>query len=448
MTITRASLLTYALVSAVLAGALALIAAGPVTGIAAVGFVLVVVALVVGGPENIGFGFLGLAFFTAPFYKGTLATLTPATPTDFLLAVAVVLLVPRLLVGGIRLAPPYVLGIALVLTTGVIASAASANPTTSLLTLALWLVCLAVVPLVLSSLQLSTVAIDRLAWAFVGGHMLSIAVALVSGPVTGSSRYQGLTQHPNAFAQSGVLSFALLLHLLTRARGRGRWLVYAAMTASLVSVYISGSRAGTVTVAVLVLLVPVVERSALVGYLLSFAGVGVGIAMDWLVRSGRAGGSLERLVGDASSTGSDQIRSQTLSDGLERLGRHPLLGNGLLDLDLIHNNYVEVAVAIGVIGFVGFVLVIWSVGRGLLGRSDLRRLCYPAAAYAVFGATIPALNDRSIWMAIALGVAAFRGFAEPTDARPASEAEHEPERLAPAGRVGPAASAPLPARSR
>lgn len=447
MTATRSGLLAYALASVVLAAAAVLVAAGPLTGVLAVAIVLVVVALVVAGPERVGFGFLGLAFLTAPFFKGSLSNLTPATPTDLFLLVAVTLLLPRLLVGRSRLAPPYVIGVALVLTTGVIASAASAAPGHSLVTLVLWLVSMAAVPLVVSSLHLSTVAIDRFAWVFVGGHMVSLAAALISGPVGGGNRYEGLTQHPNAFAQSGVLSFALLLHLLTRAHGRGRWLAYGAMTACLLTVYISGSRAGTVTIAVLVLLVPVVERSALVGYLLAFAGVGVGIALDRLVRSGHAGGSLARLVGDASSTGSDEIRTHTLSDGLMRFRQHPLLGNGFLDLDPIHNNYVEVAVGIGVIGLVGFLLVLWSLGRGLLGGSELRRLCYPVVAYAVFGATIPALNDRSIWMAVALSVAAFRGFAEPTDLRPTPAPDDLGRRVA-TGRRLAVTDAPLRARSR
>lgn len=392
-----------------LIGLLSLVVTGPTGAILALGVAGFVVAVAGLGPERVGLGLLGAAFVTAPFYKGLGSG--HSTPTDLLLALAVVLLFPRLLLGRSRLAPPYVLGVTVVALTGTAASLASAQPVISLLVLVQWMICLVVLPRILISLHLSLTSIDRLAWAFVAGHMVSTAYALVKGPVGDGGRYLGLTQHPNAFAQSGLLAFGLLLHLITRTERR--WIAWAALGVSLLSIYLSGSRGGTVAVALLILMIPVIERSALVTYFLAFAGVGALLALQQLVGVGDAGGSISRLTGSGSASASDTIRSQNLGEGLHRFHAHPILGNGLLDLFWIHNNYVEVAVAVGVIGLIAYLVVIWSLGRGLLGRSELRRLCYPVAGYAVFGATIPSLTDRSIWMAVSLSVAVFHGFREP-----------------------------------
>lgn len=388
-----------------------LVLAGPTAGLVAVGIAVVATAVAVLGPERVGFGFLGLAFVTAPFYKGLVPGDAAATPTDLLLVVAVVLLLPRIVIGRNRLAPPYVIGIAMVGITGALASAASVAPVYSLLTLAQWVICIAVLPIILMALNLDRVAIDRLAWAFVIGQVVSTAYALAVGPVGDGGRYDGLTQHPNAFAQSGMLAFALLLHLV-RTVSRP-WIAWTAMAVCLMSVYLSGSRGATLAIAVLVLLIPVVERSAAVTYLIAVVGVGGMLLLQQVVNHGGGGGSISRLTGGGSASGSNNIRIQTLHEGFDRFLQHPILGSGLIDLFWIHNNYLEVAVGIGVIGLVGYLVVIGSLARGLIGRSDARRLCYPVLGYAAFGATIPSLTDRSVWLAVALSVAVFHGFTEP-----------------------------------
>jgi len=403
----------YAGAMGLLAALVLLVVSGPLTGVVAVGLSAFLLAIACFGPERVGFAMLGLTFFTAPFYKGLESSVGTSAVANLLFIGAVVLLFPRMLKGRTHAAAPFFVGFLLITVTGVAASAISVDPAQSLIALVQWLLFIGALPLVMVSLGLRATVVNRLAWMFVIGHMVSILYGLAMGPVGDGGRYDGLTQHPNAFAQSGLITFALLLHLLVASRHR--WIVYGAMVASLMSIYLSGSRGGTAAVACIILLIPVVERSAFVGYALAFAGTIAFVAVQELAIRSSAGGSFARLLGGGSSAGSDAIRSQSLHDAFVRFGHHPLLGNGLLDLFWIHNNYVEVAVSIGSLGLIGFLVLLFSFGRGLFGRSELRRLCYPVAAYAVFGATIPSLTDRSIWLAISLSFALFRGFWVPPE---------------------------------
>jgi hypothetical protein len=52
-------------------------------------------------------------------------------------------------------------------------------------------------------------------------------------------------------------------------------------------------------------------------------------------------------------------------------------------------------------------MVLYAFARPILGRGELRRLCYPVWGYIGFGATVPSLYDRSIWTVVALSVVAM-----------------------------------------
>jgi hypothetical protein len=374
---------------------------GLTAGIVAVGLVVVAVALVCLGPERLGVTFLAFAFGTAPMYKGLAPAGSAVTPTDLCLVVGFALLLPRLLGNSFQLPARYVVAVLVIFGTGVIGSLVSTSPAASLLALGFWLATVFVLPTGVHMWRPSRREVEGMAWAFVAGHMVSTFAGMALGHVF-DGRLYGLTNHPNYFAESAVITFGLLLHLLATSRHKA--LAWAAMAVTVYSVYASGSRAGTLALAAVVAVIPVVERSAIKAYLLSLLGAtaAVVLSLQWSTVAGS--GSLARLTGQGTAAGSDQERTQGLVAGLHRFLDHPLTGSGLVDLFAVHNNYLEAAIGIGALGLVAFLVVLVTLGKPLLGDHELRRLSYTVVGYAVFGATTPALYDRTYWVAMSLSI--------------------------------------------
>lgn len=368
------------------------------------GLVLLIALL---GAERVGILALMGAMGTAPFYKGLVPADVQATPTDGLFVLGFALLLPRLLRGRLRLPLPYTIGVSGLAICGLISSAASADPLTSLISLVLWMAVMAGLPIALRLLEPSSNLIDLLAWSYVGGHLANSAYAVVKGPVI-DGRYQGLAFHPNFFAEAGLMSGALLLYLFhRRSDWRYRVLVLGAGAVCAASIMFSGSRAATVVAAVLVLMIPIVERSAVMGFFYALLGALALAFLPLAISLSGPDSSLARLAGSGSSSGSDTERLDGLEKGVERFLDHPVIGSGFLELFDIHNNLLEVAVAVGVLGLAAYFGVLYAFCRPLFGTGTYRRLCYTGWAAIGFGATIPSLYDRSIWAAMALSAVAF-----------------------------------------
>ena len=378
----------------------------------AIGAAAFVAILSVLGAERTGILFLVGAYFTAPFYKGLAPNPeAPVTTTDALLAVGLFLLLPRLLRGRVRLPLLYIGGVSVVFCAGLISSALSSAPVISFLALAFWMVVMVAIPVSFALWKPSGRTIDLLAAAFIAGQMFSLAVGAALGK-SAEGRQFGLSTHPNYLAQGGMLSIALLLYLGHRYWRRSWTYTLAILTAGAVcaaSVQLSGSRAATVVVAVLVLMVPVVERSALMGFAMAIVGALGLVTFSLLVELAAPGSALARLGGDTSTTFANSARDVGREAGLDRFAAHPLTGDGLIDLFDIHNNFIEVAVAVGFFGLVGYLLVMASFAHPLFGHSEYRRLAYTTWGYIGFGATVPSLYDRSIWLAVGLSVVAMIG---------------------------------------
>jgi hypothetical protein len=387
--------------------------------IVAPALVIIVVAIVSLGSERVGVGFLGLAFATAPMYKGLAPAGTVATPTDVCLVVGFSLLLPRLLSHRFTLPVSYVAPIAVITAAGFIGSMVSTTPTSSLLALGFWLATLFALPAGVHLWRPSRGEIQAMVWAFVIGHLISTLAGLALGH-TSDGRLYGLTNHPNYFAESGVIAFGLLLHLL--ATSAHRVLVWVALVVTVYSVYLSGSRAGTLALATLIAIIPLVERSAFKAYLIALVGAvgAIVLSLEWSVVAGS--GSLARLTGKGSAEGSDFERSRGLSTGWHRFLDHPLTGSGLVDLFDVHNNYLEAAIGVGVFGLIAFLVVLWTLGKPLFGQQHLRRLCYTVAGYAVFGATTPALYDRTYWVAMSLSIVVVASHSSSSQTSPPSPA--------------------------
>jgi O-antigen ligase len=236
-------------------------------------------------------------------------------------------------------------------------------------------------------------------------------------------RQAGFSTHPNYFAQAGMLSLALLIYLAYRHRGRLMLLIIPATIACGASVILSGSRAATVVVAVLVVMIPIVERSAVTGFLLAVLAALAFLLLPIVAGFTGPGSSIARLAeGNTSAQFSNTERSLGIGEGVDRFFTHPFTGTGLTELYEIHNNFLEVAVAIGIFGLAGYLIVLYTFARPLFSTGEYRRLAYGVWGYIGFGATVPSLYDRSIWAVVALSVVAM--------------IEHERRRLAPAS-AGP-----------
>ena len=377
----------------------------------AVGAAVMITMLAVLGAERMGLLLLVGAFFTAPFYKGVAvpSTGSPVTATDLLFLMAFSLLLPTLMKGRLQLPTLYFIGVAVVFAAGLIASAASIEPTPSLIALTLWMMVMLGLPVGMGLLGPSGRLIDLMVAAFVAGHIFSMGYGIARGYV-GQGRHYGLASHPNYFAESGMLALALLIYLGYRYRDRWMLLIVPAAGICGVSVIMSGSRAATVVVAVLVLMVPVVERSAITGFLLAILAALAFFVLPIIAGFTGTGSSIARLAGDDDISGrySNQARSLHLEDGWDRFLQSPFLGSGLIERFLfeVHNNFLEVAIAIGIFGLAGYLMVLYSFARPLFSLGEYRRLCYGAWAYIGFGATVPGIYDRTIWSVMALSAVA------------------------------------------
>lgn len=414
---------------------LVVLASSPLGMMLALGFAVLAVALVVLGPERMGWLSLGLAFFSAPMDRGPLGASTPVILADLFFLMALVLLLPRLLLGSSRLATPLVLGPLVIFFTGMLASITSSeNPLVSLRTLTVLTFCMLFIPFVIAVLEPGRAAIRRLAWCFIAGQAISTVYSLAQDPTT-AIRHQGLSHHPNSFAEAGLLAFALLLYLIpTAARRRP---AYAMLALMLLSVYVSGSRGAIIGVALLLMAVPFIERSTPAGGVMLGVGVVGLVALALVADKVSSESALGRILGGDTSSASDDVRSDALSEGVRRFFEHPLIGTGLDDLGVVHNLPLEIAVGCGVFGLVGYLAMIWALARPIFSSSEHRRIAHTTLAFSLFVLTAPALVDRMGWMVIGLGAAIFRGFRDPIrplDGDPEPEPEPQQEPAGPPGR--------------
>ncbi|WP_281370669.1 O-antigen ligase family protein [Nocardioides stalactiti] len=186
---------------------------------------------------------------------------------------------------------------------------------------------------------------------------------------------------------------------------------------SLLSVTMSGSRAAIVVLVVVILLVPIVERSAMIGFAFAIcAALGV-VALPFIVDISGEESAIGRLAGSGTATASDEVRNEAFDYGLERLGSSPIFGTGFSDVEQIHNVFLEAAVAIGVLGLVSYLIVLFALARPLFTQHPMRRLTYMIWVFIGVAPTFPGLWDRTVW--VPASVAALAMIAPRTTNAPA-----------------------------
>jgi hypothetical protein len=378
-----------------------------VLGIGAIGGL---VALLTFGLERVAIGTLLVAFATAPMYRG-LEGITGgvSTPTDLVLVLAVGLLLPVVITRQLELPTLYVVGLLMVALFGLVACVFADQPGGALFGLIRWTFFLGLVPILIAWWRPSAETVSLLLWAYVGGHVLSTLDAGIEGPSVGN-RYQGLTHHTNAFGMAGLTSIAILLYLGARHRSTlARVAALSAGAVSAVSIVLSGSRAALAVAVVLVLLVPIVERTAVSSLVLVMGVLAGAVALPLLLHSGDGGSALGRLAGDPTATVADSARSTALNLGLERFWQSPVIGSGLVDVEYYHNVFLEAAIGAGLGGLVGYLLALYALVRPLLTDHVFRRLGYLPLAFIGMAPALPGIWDETMWVPISLSVLATLG---------------------------------------
>ncbi len=401
--------LTIVVGYAVLTAALVALAAtqglvGVAAGVLIAAFIVLLAVL--GSLRTATLALMG-AFATAPMYKGLAPAGAQVTPTDVLFVIGFALLLPHVINRRVSMPVSYVFGVSGIAIFGAIASTLSEESFLSFFALVLWLVVLVPLPIAFALWMPSDRIIELLCWSYVAGHMVSWVGGMARGGVTTDGRYFGLTTHPNYFGQAAIMSIGLLLYLLFRYKTPLlRLAVLGAIGLCGVTILLSGSRGATAVAAVLVLMIPIVERSAITGFIFAIVGAIFLAALPLVVEVGSGTSAIDRILGQGSASGSNQARTDGLQSGVDRFWDSPLFGDGLIDLFDIHNNFLEVVVGIGLFGLVAYLLVLYAFARPLLGDSPYRRLCYAAWIYIGWGAIVPSLYDRGVWAPIALSVVA------------------------------------------
>lgn len=380
--------------------------------------------LLVAGPERMATVAWGATAFAAPLSG---VRVRGAALSDVFLVAAVALTLPSYATGRRRAPLPVrsevFLGLAAIVCGGVLGTFFATRPAAGLAEMARFVVAAAG--------SVAAVAVwaprpARTRWfcgLWLAGAVFNACWAIAVGPV-GALRPEGLSTHPNHLGLVCMLGAAVALGLLLAERRALRTAAAAALAPLLLALLQSGSRAAVVGLAVTVPVFAVLTRRARVALRLLAVGAVLGAAVlaGWVHLPEQSG--VARLVGGgASAVESDAERAEHLSRSLDRLERHPLTGVGFESAKEAHNIYVQIAVAAGPLGVLGFALVARSVLRN---RSEVRA-AGPAAGdrallaglvagytgYLVAGAFQNLLWDRYLWLyaaaALVLGASLAAG---------------------------------------
>lgn len=408
------------LAALVLLALVVLSSTGSLAALASLVIAVGLLAFIALGPDRLGTVLMVVAIFFGPMSSvRPVASVSVVTASDVFLAGGITLLLPTLLRKRLRLPFTYQLGALLLLFSGVVSSLLTDNPVVSLRYVVQLLIAMFVLPTLLGWWNPQGRLLRALAWAYVLGQTVSVVVAVGQN----TSRAQGLTTHPNFFGLCCTLAFALGFFLMRNARP---WLVLVIVGLDALfalGVSMSGSRAGFLGLVLVAVAWVLVERSPLGGFTLAFLAVVAVAVGNWALGALPEGSALRRLAGNSTASVSDSKRESLLHSGIHQFLDRPLTGNGFERALESHSIFLEVAVAGGLIGLIGYLLMLGALLRPLLDRANpLHALSYPVLAYALVGAISNSLWDRFIWTAAALGAVAMTHGAVSSDRRRAIEA--------------------------
>ena len=370
----------------------------------------VTVMALIFGLRNTGSGFLLLGFGTVSFNDthpiGSLGWMEVSDP--FFVA-GFLLLTPWFARTALRLPVTFMVGAFGLLTIGILSAAVGDQPGSDfayMLDVAQGVVLL---PVLLTWWKPGIRMVTSAALCYMLGNSVNVVASLVEGPDL-ADRYGGLSTHPNVMGYCQVLGLALVPFLLEVLPRKYHWLVGAMSVVSMVGIWNSGSRAALLAVVVLTLLYPAFKRSIA-------AALGVGalclsalVVLDLVARKLDPSSALGRLLGvDSSSTVSNDARLDGAQAGFDQFLSHPLLGDGWVTVWGAHNGYLQVAAAIGMFGFVAYIVLLTSLLRPLM---EIPRpyglLAVPALAAVMLDLVLPLLGARFVWCVVGLAFCGYR----------------------------------------
>lgn len=399
----------------------------PALGFIAIGATALIVTFLILGLERGATAALVLGMLLAPL--DNLRPIGVVNFSDAFIALGFLLLIPTMMHRHARVPPIYGIGAFILLFSGLVASLLGPDPGLSVMVMMRLVAAAVILPMLFAWWQPSIRVIDAMAIAYVLGQLVSLAFGLLDGPQA-NNRYVGLGTHVNYFGHTGLLAFALCFYLLHRVRPGRKWLVLGAAGLCAWSVLLSGSRAAMIVLAIIVVIYPLIERSAVTSSVILLGG-GIAIpAVTWILGQLDEDSPIARILGDKTTSSSDESRVQGLEESFERWLAHPLIGSGFSDAPLqAHNIYLQVAVVIGAVGLMGFLMIGWSTIRPVFNISHpLHRLGYTALAYAAIGMLTNSLWDRFTWTVLALAFLANFPYTDDREAEPVEEPAVRPRR--------------------
>lgn len=374
-----------------------------IVGIAAIALMFGVVALVALGYENTTNLLMLAGMFTAP--ANSLRPTSAAgfvTFSDLFFVMGIGLLIPKLIKGRANFPTPYALGALMMFSAGLVASwfandvAISTNVLFRLVAASIFL------PVAFILWNPSAKMIDGLVIVYILGQMMSVAGALVNGKDAESGRYSGFTVHFNFFALCSLQALCFGFFLLHRLRPSLRPYVWFSMAICAFGVLLSGSRAGLGAMVVIALMYPFWEKSGAKLIALICGALLMIVMFPVLAQIGGEGSALNR-IGSAQGSSSNYLRVWLFQESWNAFVSRPWFGVGFEHALDAQNIFLQVLSSAGLIGFLGFMMMMWSITKPLFHlEGPMHRLGWGAFAYLLQGALTASLWDRMVWAGLSM----------------------------------------------
>jgi hypothetical protein len=217
-----------------------------------------------------------------------------------------------------------------------------------------------VMPLVVSLAIPGRKALAMLAGLWSVSVACSVLFAVIAESPDIHGRFRGLTLHPNHLALTAVLAVGPVIHFSHTARGI-RHLIWSLVGAlHIYGVLISGSRAGVIGLAVVVLITLLLSRSGKLWTAVTSAGFALVIIFQSGVFQLPSEGAISRLVNPANEQAvSSNLGRQKLIDAeIESIQRSPIIGKGFEQALDAHNLVLQLWGASGIAGPIGLALLL------------------------------------------------------------------------------------------
>lgn len=406
----RPSLLATVLTMVSLLALSVLAVSSSLGAVVAIGVALMVLGLVSLGLGRLAEALVVLGAFLVPMNDlHTSGPLSFVTAADAAFALGFGLMFPELARRPLQIPYTFAVGGIGVFSAAVLSSLLSENPLASLNGTARLVVGAFGITVLMVWWNPGVKKVIVLAWAYVLGNATSSLYSIIDGSQWSDGRRSGLTEHPNFFGLVALLGIALLPFLMTQTPRHRRWLVFLAGSLCFWALWSSGSRAALGALIAVAVVYPLLSRSLVAGFgLLTCLAAGLVFSQQLLNASG-TGNALGRLLGEGSSSKSNDEREQVAEAALQQFQSHPILGVGLFEPLLAHVIYLQILAALGVVGLMAFLLAVSAPVLPVVTlKPPYALLALPALSYVTVGMVSNALWDRYIWFALALALLAPR----------------------------------------